>query len=703
MTRGKHLSRRTETSLSQLTCCGLLSLVLFQALNACWSGSYYYRLASLYFSKKAPSTNTSYRTQSIMSPLSIPHTRSRAAFKTPEPLLQPEVVEQPEPPRRRFRLRRLVSSSKDNAPPTQQFLASVNAADVPVPSIEEPQVVDEDMAHLTGHANAESDAMDLSNGELSVRAFSPPKTPAPMTGLAIDAVQYREWSMESRLHSLGSSPEYDSSRPSTSHSTSGSLFSQFSFATDDFNELPSPTHGHTGLLDSALSIEDGTKTIRASASQAPKTKKAPWTDAMAQHLWSTWQKYKDDPTRTPMHMGKSPIPPPGVVNRVAREARRTWAGSKSQQKAANRSGSATPTAEAHGAFISWPHTDGATRAYFRKLCKVRAGFKGPASRALGASPTPYGRSAKRVWSRRAAPLRSPSVFSSSDMALSLAVSTSDSMQPSGPLAQLTQSQRELPQLPELPVPVTPARSENASEPAKSLLDAANLRPATPEPQMARLGSPFVAQSYGPSSSNALADALGLEPDSQRRCKTLGHRRSAKSPTRVTRSRSNTQKRRSRPSVLESRKHRKQSFASDIMAASPVAPLSEFSSIASSTGGDLMVPRSNIQEMFGASHPAMSSKEDSATPVLGLSPPARLGSPFAGARASTSRSVPNRRSGPASVDFGALRRPFFSVNENLDNSSRPTRASLATKLAHLDERLNFFRRRSGERGRSRSPQ
>lgn len=641
-----------------------------------------------------------------MSSLSIPPSRSRTAYKTPEPLAQSEVVDQPEPPRRRFRLRRLVSSSKDNAPPTRQFLASVNVADVPIPSIEEPQVVDEeDMSHLV---DAGSEPMDLSNGELSVRAFSPPKTPAPMAELAVDAVQYREWSMESRLHSIGSSPEYDSSRPSTSHSTSGSLFSQFSFATDDFNEPPSPTTCHKGLLDSALSVEDGSKTIRASATKAPKTKKAPWTDAMAQHLWTTWQKYKDDPVHTPMHMGKSPIPPPGVVNRVAREARRTWSGSKPQQNAANRSGSATPTAEAHGGFISWPHTDGATRAYFRKLCKVRAGFKGPASRALGPSPTPYGRSAKRVWSRRATPLRSPSVFSSSDMALSLAVSTSDSMQPGGPLAQLTQSQRDLPKLPELSTPATPAHTGNTSELTKLLLGSTNAGPMTPEPQMARLGSPFVAQSYGPSTSNALTDVLGVEADSQRRCKTLGHRRSAKSPTRVTRSRSNTQKRRSRPSVLESRKHRKQSFTSDILATSPIAPnASEFSSIASSIGGDLMVPRSNIQEMFGATHPTMSAIEDSATPVLGLSPPARLGSPFPGARASTSRSVPNRRSGPASVDFGVLGRPFFSVDESMDkpSSRSTTRAALTTKLAHLDERLNFFRRRTGsaERGRSQSPQ
>src|SRR5262249_12943234 len=60
------------------------------------------------------------------------------APKTPEPFAQTDDSQVPSPPNQRLKLRRRVVSQL--TAPTQQFLASVAAADVPIPSIEEPEI-----------------------------------------------------------------------------------------------------------------------------------------------------------------------------------------------------------------------------------------------------------------------------------------------------------------------------------------------------------------------------------------------------------------------------------------------------------------------------------------------------------------------------------------------------------------------------------
>ncbi|KAM0564197.1 hypothetical protein ACHAPJ_000406 [Fusarium lateritium] len=612
--------------------------------------------------------------------------------RTPEPALNGE-TQPPSPPRPRFRVKRR-NASNLNAP-TEQFLASVAAADIPIPSIEEPRVLDEEMVDTMYPISHYSDMEDLPltpHGG-SDRMFSPPKTPAPGALPALSPKQYPSWSIDSTLSSLESSPDYESSRPSTAHSThtSTSLLSYFSISSDDLSQCVSPDNEHADLLNDLSSADDKSKTLKPSRTELPRDtiRRAPWTKPMNQHLWSTYMMYLQDPKVTPFRIGKSGIPPHGVCLRVAREAKRSWKGSKAQGNIDLSSGSITPTQGTAGPYVQWPHTCAATRAQLRELCKMNARSNARGSHYLAPSPTPFGKSAVRYWNRRMAPGRSPSVFSGQDMAISLAVSTSDSMQLQGPLAQLTNSQPE-PQSDELPSPL----------PNNELLE------PVPEPQRTQLASPFGARSYGPSSSSSLPSSFVVDSKLQRQTHTGGPRRVLMSPVRLTRSRS-TQKRRS--NHLEARKIKRPSLGSDLWVdpASLVdlsAPEDQFTipqrepDMTNDEIEKAFVPRKNIQELFEASQPLPSQKQTLAPP-FGEMPP-RLGSPFA--FGGSSFSFPNRLSHGTGSDPDAARRPFATVQQSGESNNGVTRSSLASRLAYIDERLKDFRRRDQPRRRSESP-
>ncbi|KAL6869294.1 hypothetical protein ACO1O0_000618 [Amphichorda felina] len=599
--------------------------------------------------------------------------------KTPEPTSQQGDCDQPpSPPRQRFRLKRR-NAPQHNMVPTQQFLASVAAADMPIPSIEEPFVVDEDMVDTAGHAIplfTDPDNMDISHS-VRGRPFSPPKTPAPDgLGLSLSPNRFPDWSIDSSL----SESEGESSRPSTARSTqtSASVFSQLSFTSDGPSCVSSPFNEHTNQFDTFLTPEDANKVIRAPV-RAAKSRKAPWTQPMDKHLWSTYMMYLQDPKVTPVRIGASGVPPYGVVVRVAREARRSWKGSKPQPaQVKSRSGSSTPTAEeAPCTFVQWPHTQAATRAHLIEMCKANSGGKTRNERYFASSPTPFGKSVTRSRARRATPARSPSVFSSSDMAMSLVLSTADSMQLGGPLAQLTSSK---PQKPVEDIPVSLVECNSSSVNLDPLPD---LRP--------RLGSPFVAKSYGPSSSSSLADVLGMGSELPRQSHTVGPRRSSRTPARLNRSRSNTQKRRSGRPSIELRRSKRPSLPSDMWSepsTSPMAPASDFN--------DLMDPQNNKPQQPSDPTPSLAPAQFSRWSTDDA--PARLGSPFNGLPASFS--YPARGAVPAGINF-AIRRPFATVQESLNDDNTP-RIPLPARLAYLDERLKQIRRRGEERRRSESP-
>ncbi|KAK4174076.1 hypothetical protein QBC36DRAFT_47515 [Triangularia setosa] len=632
--------------------------------------------------------------------------------RTPEPFAEKDEAQIPSPPRPRLRLvkRRVVSQL---TAPTQQFLASVAAADVPIPSIEEPETSSHDFAM----GNVDSFPARVLHEEMDAgflqpvgRTYELPKTPVPDFIPCLSPAQYPNWTISSTASSVESTPEpdYESSRPSTARSTltSASLFSRFSMLSDDDNcaslVLESKEHYHQ---------ESELPAIQQSAAGKGKARKAPWTKAMSDHLWSTFILYLQDPKVTPFRMGKSCLPPHGVCLRVAREAKRSWKGAKALTKAINvsdgkKSGSTTPTAENSNTFIQWPHTCAATRVHLRELCrqKAAAGAKNP--RFLPRSTTPFEQAAARHWNKRSTTAQEPVPFATQDMSLSLALSTAESMQPTGPLAQLTGSTPE------------PAEEEqsNATEPfpLAPAFDMPIISPALEtfegEPSFAerrRLGSPFGANSYGPSSSGSLATVLGLSgPMPRRQSQTLGSRRTLQSPVRM--SRSGTQKRRHTQSSVP---RVRPSIGADLWLDPNFSMNStgdaradrEFSSTTSNHYDELFIPR--IPPV-----PTLSSS--TSMPNVGgqlLEPPAlqppRLGSPFKGHRATRSSfSFPSRmhRAQSGSVDLGMLGRPFATIQQpSTESNTSPVRSNLAGRLAYLDQRLKEIRQREANR-RSQSP-
>ncbi|KAL2145953.1 hypothetical protein VTI28DRAFT_5827 [Corynascus sepedonium] len=615
------------------------------------------------------------------------------APRTPEPFPETDDVQIPSAPRPRLKLRRRVVSQL--SAPTQHFLASVAAADVPIPSIEEPEIAPDDY-DMNGSCPFPEFRCDDDEGDMNFlrpqgRGLPAPKTPVPEFDSSLSTSQYPNWTIDS-ISSVESTPEpdYESSRPSTSRSTqtSASLFSRFSLASDDdhYDNLGDETKDK----DTHLLTPYENALPRDPVELRRKARKAPWTKAMSDHLWSTFMLYLQDPKVTPFRMGKSCIPPHGVCVRVAREAKRSWKGSKALAKVTNntgegrKSGSATPTAESSGTFIQWPHTCAATRAHLRELCKSKAGSRANNYRFTSRNITPFTQAAARHWNRRSTPARSPAPFATRDMSLSLAVSTSESMQPNGPLAQLAAPSSE------------PAEPSHAPLPA----DQTPLRTFEGEPSFAerrRLGSPFSANSYGPSSSGSLAAALGLTGSIPRRqSQTVGPRRTLQSPVRL--SRSGTQKRRHTQSGVP---RKRPSIGSDLWL--------DPSFGATSTAGS----SSHMQEATSTSKPneqffipkipsVPTLNSSTSMPNVGvqlddsaLLPPPRLGSPFTGERSSFSfPHRAHRMHQGGSIDLGVLGRPFATVQHfSPDSNPPPTRnTTLADRLAYIDQRLKELRQR-----------
>lgn len=603
--------------------------------------------------------------------------------RTPEPTEMGD-GQLPSPPRLRFKLKKRNASSHLHAP-TEQFLASVAAADVPIPSVEEPDFVitDEVMFDDLPKIRLQEDDNNLDiYQQFRARPFSPPKTPALELGSSYSAARYPNWSLGSTWdRDLESSSEYESSRPSTAFSTqtSSSLFSQFSHASEEDDCLSPDVDRGTFNLSDWHNNGDVTKR---------KPRRAPWTKAMSSHLWSIYMLYLQDPKVTPFHMGKSCIPPDGVCARVAREAKRSWKGSK-HAPADTKSGSCTPTAEPHKPYVEWPHTVAATRAHLRELCRMKASFKH--GRTSYQNPAPFNQAAHRRWNRRSTPARSPSTFSAQDMSMSLTLSTSETMQPQAPLALLTSTQTE--PFPEL-----------------SNIPDASIDPFTDGPTTARahLGSPFLAKSYGPSTSKSLAETV----NPQRQSQTVGPGKLLGSPARLIRSRSGTQKRRSVMDLNDqSRKRPSLSAALWGPTLDTADPLRKdangalFSSTNLSESDKLFIPRTATADPFPSSSTlaqAFGAYADIKTPPqTSSSIPGRLGSPFPTSQ--TSHSFPNRLSQPVNFNLSVLRRPFATVQQTSNSGSEAssTHSSLSSRLAYIDQRLKELRNR-GARRRSQSP-
>ncbi|KAK4128701.1 hypothetical protein N657DRAFT_676452 [Parathielavia appendiculata] len=596
------------------------------------------------------------------------------APKTPEPFSQADDVHVPSPPRPRLKLRRRVVSQL--SAPTQQFLASVAAADVPIPSIEEPEIAADDYEMDSRCPFPDFRCEDEGDTQFlrpHGRGLPPPKTPAPELEASVLASRYPNWTIDS-VSSAESTPEPE-------YESNDDQYEGFGDEGKDKDNFPVTVY------------EDSQP--QHPADLKGKARRAPWTKAMSDHLWSTLMLYLQDPKVTPFRMGKSCIPPHGVCLRVAREAKRSWKGSKALSKAVTsgegpKSGSATPTAESSGTFIQWPHTCAATCAHLRELCRLKASSGTSNYKFAPQNITPFPQAAARHWNRCSTPARSPAPFATQDISLSLAMSTAESMQPNGPLAQLAASN---------PEPAEPSGSPPLAGQALCTFDG--------EPSFAerrRLGSPFTASSYGPSSSGSLAAVLGLTGSLPRRqSQTVGPRRTLQSPVRL--SRSGTQKRRHTQSGAP---RKRPSIGSDLwldpsFSAATAAGATSASEATAWENDDLFIPR--VPPV-----PALNSSIS--MPNVGvqlghsaLLPPPRLGSPFTGEASSFSfpHRVHRMHQG-RSIDLGVLGRPFATVQQlPAAPSSPPPRNSLADRLAYIDQRLKELRQRDAiTNRRSESP-
>ena len=270
-----------------------------------------------------------------------------------------------------------------------------------------------------------------------------------------------------------------------------------------------------------------------------KQVKMKWTPEMDKHLWSVYHVYLQDPTVTPFKMLPGTAPPLGVCHRVAREARRSWRGTKTSSRKPSatitppnvddrvktaatvghrscspdtirgtRSGSNTPTWSATAKAPLWPKSSSSTRRRLRHLCKKKPTIAPHYQRLLQSrSPSPFS-SSSRPQSRSQSRLSEvsssfemqPSSFNTREIQLSLTTSTAASMQPQGPLAQLgsehaTASQPRQEWFNEPPVPWA---SPTAIPSDVIDADVGGTEAPTPAPPL--LGSPFGYHTWGPSRS-----------------------------------------------------------------------------------------------------------------------------------------------------------------------------------------------------------
>ncbi|KUJ18625.1 uncharacterized protein LY89DRAFT_548687, partial [Mollisia scopiformis] len=640
--------------------------------------------------------------------------------KTPEPVSVNE-TRQPSPPRQRFKVRRRNASNLQA--PTAQFLASVAAADVPIPTIEIPQMHLGD-SEMVDREEIETNIHLLGPQPYPFRFASPPKTPLPT--LSMDDVVSRrpDWSMgtpspaaedyfqrPTSSHSNASSNSDDSfysgsraSRPSED----GSCTSPESEAGDPF-QFPISKGKGKAMSYEPVEQEPFEQRLPLNTNLRSKTRKnAIWTQAQSAHLWATYNVYLQDPTVTPFRIGASSIPPEGVCHRVAREAKRSWKGPKStapkvltrvdssSSRESEKSGSATPTGEAPKVYAQWPHASSASRNRLREMCKSNSTNVSRHRHLQSRSPTPF---TKLNRLQTPEPPRKPvSAFNTKDIALSLTTSTAESMQPDGPLAKLGG---------DLLVTPTPATFSSLGEPlsvpkSHSLGNGINL-----ERGPRRLGSPFVARTYGPSSSRSLHpyDSRPSPPRTQSDIQPL------RSPVRFdhnhnTRSLNNTQKRRAahdleeelspngaivRPSILNEqlfgtpfaqRRVRSRGFSLGDEALRHRAPgIFQPSPIV-----ELVVPpkiQSPVPQPASSAAPQL-------LPAANLAPP-RLGSPFSAS--GPSHTFPRRLTSDGSStvrrsQFATMHQTRRSI-ESFDFGEGP---SLQSRLEQLDQKLQQIRER-----------
>lgn len=361
---------------------------------------------------------------------------------------QLSTAEPPPPPRQAFKLkRRRVPTVPLNDAPLLSYMDSA------IPTIEMSETALESMSH-------DSPPTPTSDGLLAplpaCRRMVTPSTPAPRFDDFTPATSpVHEWALindcrDNKRPAFQRSASLCSSFSDSSVSSAGSsafsapnnssCTSPESVATDPFTE-EDITKGDS------FTLSPPQESSLPSAKRVKRHRHVKWTLDMDQHIENTYMMYLRDPRVTPFKTLPGIPPPLGVCSRVASKARRTWI----QQRAittssldtilesvrATRDGSPDtirpgPSGDKYHR-QQWP-SDAATRRRLRKLVKSKPQLSAHYQRLLRTrSPSPFPTSS--ATSRSSEP---PSgAFSGRDMKLSLITSTAPSMQPEGPLVQLS--------------------------------------------------------------------------------------------------------------------------------------------------------------------------------------------------------------------------------------------------------------------------
>ncbi|KAK5137160.1 hypothetical protein LTR08_000665 [Meristemomyces frigidus] len=313
------------------------------------------------------------------------------------------------------------------------------------------------------------------------RLITPPKTPAPRAYPSFGSpvvTPSNEWSLINNCRSK-TKPAFErsgsvcSSFSDSSVSSCGS--SAFSAPNNGSCTSPESEIIDPFLEDDVLKATDKAVTSPDPHSSSPIAKRMKthrhikWTQAMDEHLWITYMQYLVDPRVTPFKMLPGTTPPLGVCSRVASKARRDW----SSHRASTPGGDPTTASDRMLRDGSpdtirpdlkevkqphWPRSDSNTRRRLRSLCKRKPSISAHYQRLLRTrSPSPFTSSSVE------GTIEPPqTVFSSRSMNMSLVTATAPSMQPAGPLAQLTNDKLQRPEV--QPRPQTqPQRSSRPAD------------------------------------------------------------------------------------------------------------------------------------------------------------------------------------------------------------------------------------------------
>ena len=379
-----------------------------------------------------------------------------------------EVAAPPRPPSpQAYRIRR---RGRPSIPSTDVFSPpemTKNNEDIPIPTIETPMLFEPTLPPLPDSTSGGADGY---LAPLAPRGWmTAPRTPSSRENFPgdWDASVHKKLGEEitrpmSACSIVSNSSEDSNDSSENCYSLGGSCTSPESDAPDPF---VFPTKGKTKVKLDTSFLEETPTAVR----HRPIIRKSVhWTPEMDKHIWTTYMFYLQDPTVTPFKMLPGSPPPLGICHRVARQSRRTWRGGKpvlddstataapfdSTGKAPavprggspdtirpERSGSSTPTLLQK--VTPWPKSGSATRKRLRILCKRKATIAPHYQRLLQSrSPSPFTSSPQTTSRtvRMSSPLNEQGAaasFATRDIQMSLTTSTSSTMQPDGPLAQLS--------------------------------------------------------------------------------------------------------------------------------------------------------------------------------------------------------------------------------------------------------------------------